>query len=81
MHTLLQGNESILKMVWTFNHQNKFITRLHTYIIFIIFFRHQPQSNVMTVNLKYRQLAMKTFVHGNWISEGFWQTGNSKRYK
>ena len=71
MHTQLQGIESILTVVWTVNHQNKFIAILHLYIIF--FFRHQPQSNEMTVNLIYRQLVMITFVQENWISESFLQ--------
>ena len=52
MQTQLQGIEFILTVVWTVNHQNKFITRLQLYII--LFFRHQPQSNEMTVNLMYR---------------------------
>ena len=30
MHTQLQGIGSILKVVWIVNHQNKFLTRLHS---------------------------------------------------
>ena len=37
MHTKLQGIESNLKVVWIVNHQNKFITIHHSYIIFVIF--------------------------------------------
>ena len=37
------------------------------------FFRHQPQSNAMTVNLMYQQLPLKTFFQENWISGSFWQ--------
>ena len=37
MHKQLQGIESILKVVWIVNHQNKFLTRLHLCIIFVIF--------------------------------------------
>ena len=37
MYTQLQGIESILKVVWIVNHRNKFITRLHSCIIFDIF--------------------------------------------
>ena len=36
MHTL-QGIESVLKVVWIVNRQNKFITRLYSCIIFVIF--------------------------------------------
>ena len=35
MHTQLQRIESILKVVWIVNHRNKFITGLHSYMIFI----------------------------------------------
>ena len=35
MHTQLQGIESIMKVVCIVNHQDKFITRLHSCIIFI----------------------------------------------
>ena len=35
MHTL-QGIESVLKVVWIINHQNEFITRLYSCIIFVI---------------------------------------------
>ena len=73
MQTQLQGIEFILTVVWTVNHQNKFITRLQLYII--LFFRHQPQSNEMTVNLMYRQLVMKMFVQENQILESFLQNG------
>ena len=52
MHAQLQGTEFILAVVWTVNHRNKFITRFHLYII--VFFRHQPQSNEMTVHMMYR---------------------------
>ena len=44
MHTQLQGIESILKVVWIVNHQNKFLTRLHSCIIFVIYFRHQTRN-------------------------------------
>ena len=36
-HTQLQGIESISKVIWIVNHRNKFIARLHLYIIFVIF--------------------------------------------
>ena len=44
MHTQLQEIESILKMVWIVNHRNKFITRLHSCIIFVLYFRHQARN-------------------------------------
>ena len=37
IHIQLQEIESILKVLWNFNHRNKFTTRLQSYIIFVIF--------------------------------------------
>ena len=50
MHTQLQGIESILKVVWIVNHQNKFITRLHSCIIFVIFLDIRLEACSFTKN-------------------------------
>ena len=55
MHTQLQANESILKVVWIVIHQNKLITRLHSYIIIFQTSTseqcHDSQSGVPTVDV------------------------------
>ena len=44
MHTQLQRTESILKVVWIFNHRNKLITKLHLQIIFISFLNNNLKA-------------------------------------
>ena len=50
MHTQLKGIESILKVVWFVDHQNKFITRLHLYIIFVIYLEIRLEACSFTKN-------------------------------
>ena len=50
MHTQLQGIESILKVVCIVNHQNKFITRLNSCIIFVIFLDIRLEACSFTKN-------------------------------
>ena len=50
MRTQLQGIESILKVVWTVNCQNKFITILHSCIIFVIFLDIRLEASSFTKN-------------------------------
>ena len=47
MHTQLQGIESVLKVVWIVNHRNKFITRLYSCIIFVIFFDIRLEASAL----------------------------------
>ena len=50
MHTQLQGIESIFKVVCIVNYQNKFITRLHSCIIFVIFLDIRLEACTFTKN-------------------------------
>ena len=50
MHTQLQGIESILKVVWIVNHRTKFITRLHSGTIFVIFLDIRLEACSFTKN-------------------------------
>ena len=50
MHTQLQGMESILKVVLIVNHRNKFITRLYSCIISVIFLDIRLEACTFTKN-------------------------------
>ena len=60
MHTVLQGIESILKVVRIFNHRNKFLNRLQSCIIVVIFLDIKLEACSFTKNEPFNRYFLST---------------------